>query len=434
MATKILLVEDDRIIEQDIRTTLTDEGYSVISGYPEIFKGGEEFPDNIDKMISEAGIDLVLMDINLSSQLDGIDIVKHIKLKSDIPVIFLSAISKQETVLRARETEPYAYLLKPFSPAQLCSQIAMTLQLHASTRRQKAELEKKTGLWQLSITETRIKTSFSWLCRFGFRGNEIMTEEDFFAVVHPDDIENLRLSLKLLKRKLVRRRAFEYRLICADGATRWILSKIIDARRISEQELQYTLVSMDITPQKNREETLLHDSSHDALTGLLNRKAFMEELNKLLKKTSVTDKNFALIFSDLDDFKRVNDEYGHEAGDELLRSVAGRFRQSVKKGDIVARFGGDEFAFIIRDLKKSADVHFIAQRIVDYLHQPAKVGVHSLQISISLGIAMPEAVSGTAESLLKNADQAMYRAKKNRHGSYQIFRHAFETTEAQMRS
>ena len=420
--TNILLMEDDRIIAEDIRGTLMNHGYGVISGYPEIFNAGDEFPANIDRMIADSGIALVLMDIDLNSQLDGVDLVKHIHRKSDVPVIYISGMSKPETVLRARQTEPYAYLLKPFSTAQLRSQIEITLQLHESAKKRKAELEEKAGVWQLVTSPGGIETSFSWLTAFGVAENRIHSEEDFFEIVHPEDLETLRLSLSLLRRKLVSRRAFEYRILPQPGEVRWVLNKIVDARKKSDQEFAYTILSLDITHQKTREEVLLHDSSHDSLTGLLNRRAFMDELNKLIRETGMLQKNFALIFSDLDNFKEINDNYGHDTGDELLKNVALRFQQAIKKKDVLARFGGDEFAFIIRDLKRSGDIHYVAQRIVDSLNAPIAVAGHYLKISVSLGVAMPEAVSGDAETLLKRADIAMYKAKKDKSTRYWLFR------------
>jgi diguanylate cyclase (GGDEF)-like protein len=418
----ILLMEDDGIIAADIQTTLRQAGYGVITGYPEIFNAGDEFPDNIDRMIVDAHINLVLMDINLNSQLDGVDIVKHIHLKTDIPVIYISGISKPETVRRAKESEPYAYLLKPFSPAQLRSQVEMTLQLYQSSRKKKAELEEKTGVWHLTVSKTGIQTTFAWLSLFGFGEDKIRSEEDFLQIIHPEDVDGMRHSVGFLKRKLISKRSFEYRILDGNGETRWVLSKIVDARTKPTGEFCYTILSLEITQQKKREEGLLYDSSHDNLTGLLNRKAFMEELDKLIRDTGLLQKNFALIFSDLDNFKQVNDDYGHETGDRLLKSVATRFRQAIKKKDLLARFGGDEFAFIIRDLKKSADIHYVAQCILNSLHAPLFIDGHKLTIGISLGVAMPEAVSGTAESLLKNADKAMYHAKKDQYSRYKLFR------------
>lgn len=426
--TSILLMEDDLLIAEDIKATLVSQGYNVVSGYPGIFHAGEDFPENIDRLVSESQIGLILMDINLSSQLDGIDLVKHIHKKSDIPVIYISGVSKPFTIMRAKETEPYAYLLKPFSAAQLSSQVEMTLQLYRSARQKKADLDEKTGVWYLSAHGDNVQTSFTWLKKFGFAEQAIGDEEAFFAVVHADDVENVRASLSVLKRRLATKRAFEYRIVSPGGEVHWVLSKIVDARKGSLGEFNYTILSLDVTHQKVKEEELRYDSAHDNLTGLLNRKAFMRELNKLLKETGVFQKNFALIFSDLDKFKQVNDSHGHEVGDALLKAVAERFQHSIKKKDLLARFGGDEFAFVIRDLKKSADVHYVAQRILDSLARPIHVGDLSLKISVSLGVAMPEAVSGTAESLLRNADKVMYEAKKDPAHRYKILRHVFDST------
>lgn len=421
-AANILLMEDDQLIAENIRTTLNDQGYNVISGFPEIINNHQAVLTDLQKTIQESNIGLVLMDINLSAEIDGIDLVKQIHKVSDVPVIYISASSKAFTILRAKETEPYAYLLKPFTPGQLISQIHMTLQLYQSTKNRQADIEEKSGVWQLASTPVGLMTSFTWLRKFGFREAAINNMEDFMDIVHPDDKDAIRVSLKMLQKNLILKRTIEYRLITKTSEIRWILSKIIDARKLPSGDLVYKLLSVDITPQKNVEEELRYDSSHDSLTHLLNRKALMQHLEKLIRESGMLQKNFALIFSDLDKFKNVNDDYGHDVGDLLLVGVAERFQTAIKKKDLLARFGGDEFAFLIRDLKKSADIHYIAQKIVNSLQEPIKVKDISIPVSVTMGIAMPEAVSGNAETLLRNADKAMYEAKKDPKNRYKIFR------------
>ncbi len=251
--TNILLMEDDLVIAEDIKATLTRQGYKVVSGYPGIFNAGEEFPDNIDRLVSDSHIGLILMDINLSSQLDGIDLVKHIHEKSDVPVIYISGVSKPFTIMRAKETEPYAYLLKPFSPAQLSSQVEMTLQLYRSARQKKTDLEEITGVWYLSVQGDDVQTSFSWLKKFGFAEQAIGDEEAFFAILHAEDVENVRAALNMLKRRLVSKRAFEYRIVSPSGEIHWVLSKIVDARKGNMGEFSYTILSLDVTHQGIKE-------------------------------------------------------------------------------------------------------------------------------------------------------------------------------------
>jgi CheY-like chemotaxis protein len=123
----ILVLEDEQISAENMRTVLKAEGYRVITGYPEIFTNQAGFPDSIDQIITAESISLVLMDINLGSHLDGIDIVKHIRRQWEIPVIYVTGQQDTATILRARKTEPSAYLLKPFRLHQLKSQIQRAL-------------------------------------------------------------------------------------------------------------------------------------------------------------------------------------------------------------------------------------------------------------------------------------------------------------------
>lgn len=420
--TNILLMEDDHLIAEDIKATLTDQGHHVITGYPDIFNAGEEFPENIDRLVRESHIGLVLMDINLSSQLDGIDLVKHIHKKSDVPVIFISGVSKPYTILRAKETEPYAYLLKPFSQEQLKHQVKITLQLYQSVKEKKSDLAENAGVWHMTTTPSGIKTSFAWLSSFGFDAEYIQSEDDFMAIVHPDDAENIRESVNLLKKRLVKKRAFAYRIVDPRGKTHWILSKIIDARKHTATECHYTILSLDITEQKAKDDELVYDSSRDSLTGLVNKKAFMDKLEKLLLETDYVQKHFAVFVLVLDNFAQITSVHGQNIASQLLKKITGRFKGIIKKKDILAHFEDGKFAFIIRDLKKVADVHFVAQRIINSTIKQFIFDSLELRTSITIGIALPGTLSDNAELLLTNAEKAMEHAKSDKTLRYRIFK------------
>jgi len=169
---------------------------------------------------------------------------------------------------------------------------------------------------------------------------------------------------------------------------------------------------------------------HDILTGLPNRRMFMEALAGLADRARGTTGPYAVLNIDLDQFKPVNDLYGHAAGDELLCEIAGRLREAVGKRDIVARFGGDEFSALVK-LKPNSDLDTqaaqVAIRLMSKFEQPVDIGGRSVNIGASIGVALYPQNGMEAETLLKAADVAMYRAKQDGRGKYQIFTQDLES-------
>lgn len=164
-----------------------------------------------------------------------------------------------------------------------------------------------------------------------------------------------------------------------------------------------------------------HDARHDQLTGLLNRSALFTELDGAFQKAQSGDTTMGVLFLDLDRFKVINDSMGHEAGDELLRIVANRLQSSVRGSDVVARFGGDEFVVVCRDLMNEQSVVAVAESILRNFAEPVSLygGAQVISTSIGVAIAKPDD-SRRPEDLVRDADAAMYKAKKARSG-YAVF-------------
>lgn len=157
-------------------------------------------------------------------------------------------------------------------------------------------------------------------------------------------------------------------------------------------------------------------ANHDALTGLYNRAAFHEQLGISLALAKRGGSSVALLFIDLDGFKRVNDEQGHQAGDEVLRIVAQRLMSAVREGDTVARLGGDEFLVMLDSKLTPHEPHVIGHRIIEALNQPMVVDGHSLCVGASIGVAVHPPMAGEIDVLMGAADQAMYAAKREGKG------------------
>ncbi len=159
-----------------------------------------------------------------------------------------------------------------------------------------------------------------------------------------------------------------------------------------------------------------HLARHDNLTLLPNRSFFGERLNQALTATEHPRQPLAVLYLDLDGFKPVNDTYGHATGDELLRIVAARLTQTLRAEDMVSRLGGDEFACLLKDLPSEEQLRRLACKLFDAVSAPVQIGPLTLTVRPSIGIAMCPADGATAETLLKNADAAMYRAKRQQTG------------------
>jgi diguanylate cyclase (GGDEF)-like protein len=186
----------------------------------------------------------------------------------------------------------------------------------------------------------------------------------------------------------------------------------------------------DVTERRNAEARISHLARYDELTALPNRVNFRDEIERLLKVQRDAGQMSALLFVDLDQFKQVNDTLGHPCGDQLLCAVAARLREMLRPEDFVARFGGDEFVVFQQNVRSADDAAMLARRIVDHLSERYKIDNHLVEIGASIGIAMTSA-DISADTLIKNADMALYRAKADGRGTFCFFREELaQTVEA----
>ena len=177
----------------------------------------------------------------------------------------------------------------------------------------------------------------------------------------------------------------------------------------------------DITARKRAELQTAYRAHHDSLTGLPNRSAYEEQLQRAHAEAELTGRPLAVMFLDLDRFKAVNDSFGHDCGDRLLIEVGRRLQDCLRKTDLVARFGGDEFAILARGYKSARDIDRLARRIIDTIARPITIDERQAEIGVSIGItSFPQDRSPT-EDLITNADLALYRAKQSGRGTWQRY-------------
>jgi diguanylate cyclase (GGDEF)-like protein/PAS domain S-box-containing protein len=177
----------------------------------------------------------------------------------------------------------------------------------------------------------------------------------------------------------------------------------------------------DISDRKEAERRIRRMARHDALTGLPNRRVFVDSVGGAIARASRDGAAFAVLFLDLDHFKDVNDTLGHPAGDELLREVAARLRGSVRDTDLVARFGGDEFAVLMPEVREEGGAAALAVKLIAALEPPFSIQGNDIRIGTSIGIAVGAPSGTTVEAILSHADVALYRAKAEGRGAYRFF-------------
>lgn len=239
---------------------------------------------------------------------------------------------------------------------------------------------------------------------------------DFVA---PDFRQMVIERMKIVNTPGGRAPAVEEKFVRLDGST---LDVEVSATGTRFNDANATMVVIrDISERKNAEEQIRYLGQHDLLTGLPNRALFADRLTQSISFAAAHKKSFALLFLDLDHFKKINDSHGHQVGDRFLRQVSGRLLECVGPLDTASRQGGDEFSIIIAELEHADEAAFMARKICEALSSPFQVDTLRLNASVSIGIAMYPKDGTHAEELLRNADIAMYHAKGSGRNQFQFF-------------
>jgi diguanylate cyclase (GGDEF)-like protein/PAS domain S-box-containing protein len=246
------------------------------------------------------------------------------------------------------------------------------------------------------------------------------TPQSWVESLHPDDVastlESWGHSLQTGERVDLR-----YRLKGQDGVYRWFRVRAGPRRGESGEIVRWYGVVEDIDEQKLAQDSISWSASHDALTGLPNRRLFDAQLAERLGAAKAASEGLALFVLDVDHFKQINDTMGHDAGDTVLRTLADRLCSTVRPMDTVARLGGDEFALILPAVGTEAEAALIAERILERLREPVAHAGGTLDCRASIGASLFPDHGATAGDLLKHADLALYSSKAGRRGELLIF-------------
>jgi diguanylate cyclase (GGDEF)-like protein/PAS domain S-box-containing protein len=262
------------------------------------------------------------------------------------------------------------------------------------------------------------------LCEILGRTPEELIGQRWTQYSHPDELP---LGQAMLSRMAAGHDTHqdERRYVKPDGTLVWAATNLTLVRDETGAPQYVFMQLQDITVRKAMETDIVHQAMHDSLTGLPNRVLLADRLIQGLAGTRRRGSQLGVIFLDVDQFKIVNDSMGHTRGDMLLKLAAERISGAIRPGDTVARFGGDEFVVVCDDVTTD-EIERVAQHVLESLARPWKMGAHEMHVTASLGIALADE-QATPESLLRDSDTAMYRAKERGRGRIELFDDRFRS-------
>ncbi len=427
---RILVVDDEPLILEGLSRLLTARDYDVVTA-----------PGGCDALIAigKQQFDIVLLDLGLPD-LNGNEVLRFIADRGvETPVIVVSGESSIDAAINALRAGACDFVRKPYQSEELLRRIDNTL------TRSRLEKENNHILQRLQQSEKwhrfLVNNSPDFIYtldpqgRFtflndrlesltGFLRNELLGQH-YSMLIDEDDIpraENVFNERRAGDRST---RNIELRLKCKSGVRRPRLmqsrckSVELTATGMYENDKNpferrfigsYGVVK-DISERKQAEETVHYQTYHDLLTGLPNRALFRNHLGLLLAQTKRSKQALAVLSLDLDHFKVINDSLGHSVGDELLLAIGTRLRQCLREGDTLARLGGDEFAILLPALSEPRDIEPIGRKIIHVLSEPVYIKGHEVYVSASIGACVAPVDSDTVDSLIRQAEIAMYHAK-----------------------
>ena len=416
----VLVADDDPVMRLLMRQMLTQVGLDVI-----------EAEDGVQALASykHSGPDLVMLDVDMPA-MDGFAVcreIRHQEVGGTVPIIMVTGGDELEAVTRAYEVGATDFISKPINWPILGHRVLYVLRASdAIARLRIADAHNRAVL-------AAIPDTFFRLNRDGFyldyeQGHDASAGFSISNCVgsHIRDVLPTEIAARLLDQAhavLAKQHigSVDYTLTHADA------TRHFEARLVATGADEVLGLVRDISERKRTEEQIRRLAYCDSLTGIPNRQAFLETLERELVRSKEHDKKFAVLFMDLDAFKRINDTLGHDVGDHLLKVVSERLRETIRPSDLVlraeyelggisggsnlARLGGDEFTILIPDLERVEDALNVAHRVKEAMRRPFMIEAHEIFVTASIGISLYPEDGEDCNSLLKYADTAMYHAK-----------------------
>jgi diguanylate cyclase (GGDEF)-like protein/PAS domain S-box-containing protein len=461
----ILIVDDNEAIHDDLKKILlpetvdpslsadeallfgTQSAPAVVFAIDSAFQGQQSLALVRKALAEDRPYAMAFIDVRMPPGWDGIETIEHLwEADPDLQVVICTAYSDYDwNVISQRlgVSENFVILRKPFDNIEV-SQLAHALtakwtsmrlarlrveELDRQVEERTADLRKTEekyraifedaviGIFQASPNGKLITVNRAFASMHGYDSVEQL-------LAHPHDVMIEMAQIKRWTQTLEEQdvvRGAEVEVNCQNGSRKWMLVNIRAARDPDGTVLYHEGTVEDITARKHAQQQVNFLAYYDALTGLPNRALLQDRLREALNSACRERRRSALLFLDLDRFKIINDSLGHSFGDLLLRQVADRLRAQIRKQDTVARVGGDEFLVLLPGVETIAEVQSMASRIVSSLTGEFIIQGRSLSVSCSLGISIFPEHGGDEETLIKNADAAMYNAKEKGCNTFCLF-------------
>jgi len=430
----VLLIDDDPAIRLQIRFTLENTGLTVIEA-----GGGEE----AIALFRRSPPDLVLLDV-VMADMDGFtvcSILRTLPGGSHTPVVMVTAMEDPTTIVQAFDAGATDFISKPLNllilgyRARYWLRSGTTLnELKVNQKRLfKAQDLARMGHWERDLDNDFFQLTCPSPDSLGLPS--LCDYDALFDRIHPSEQEAVRSQIDTA---CAQGQPFSvhYRITLADGSEHTILNQGEVVRGSTHQRRLAVGIIQDITALKQAEDQIRYLAFYDNLTGLANRSLFREHWSKVLPQTRRSGKRLAVLFIDLDHFKRINDTLGHPCGDKVLITVADRLKATLRQSDIIARsgeeqptslisrVGGDEFTILAADITTPDHIANLAERIIKAIIEPLQLENQLITLTASIGISVFPEDGRDIDTLLKNADTAMYEAKSLGRNNYQFFQAA----------
>jgi diguanylate cyclase (GGDEF)-like protein/PAS domain S-box-containing protein len=436
---RLLVVDDEPRLRQSLADLIRAQGHAV-----DLADNGR----NATRLLDQGDYDLVLLDLFMPD-MDGYSVMRYmVERHPQIAVIVVSGDNTMQAAILALRNGAYDFLRKPYEPEELLKTVENALskrRLELENRSIHLKLEQSEKWYRYLVDNSPdiIYTLDEDGC-FGFLSNRVETllgyakneliGKHYTTIICQEDIEQARFTFNERRTGNRATADVEMRLKCKNGGTpmhfenRFITIELnsmgmyMESASDSPSRFVGTYgVAKDITDRKRAEETIYHQAYHDLLTGLPNRLLFKDRLNLAIAQGKRSRQKLAVMFLDLDRFKVVNDSMGHVVGDQLLQSVANRLGKCVREGDTLARLGGDEFTLLLPQISSHEATANTAKKILNVLGRPFHIGGQDHFFSASIGIAIYPEDGDSVDSLIKNADIAMYHVKDLGRANYAFF-------------
>ena len=431
--TRALVIDDDVVTRAAIQDYLAEAGYDVTEA-----ENGESGLLEFDRIKP----DIVLLDVSMPG-MDGYEVCRQMREAPHgihVPIVMMTGHDDMASVDRSYESGATDFSTKPLNLSLLVHRLRYLLrakqtsdQLRVSeTSLERAQRIARLGNWEYEFGARRFSCSNQARVLFDLPGEGDITLDDVLGALSDSDRELAVTEFLSAYRSDGRPYDVDFRLENPDGRIVYIHQETDFERDENGVLLKALGTFQDVTEIREAESRIRQIAFFDNVTGLPNRTFFMDRLSEMLSLSRRNATCMALMFVDLDQFKRVNDSWGHHAGDELLRQVSNRLRETLRRCDFVsrvgngddetlARLGGDEFVVLLPQIRRPEDAARVARRLLKEFKQPFVIENTEIFVSGSIGISTYPADGTDEQTLLKHADVAMYQVKENGRNGYRFY-------------